>query len=299
MGIEVQAQTCQPTPGQQLTFKFQNQLQTFVAGLGHFFLTYGPTTNHWIETLSIALEANQNGNDVDVTVAATMMDSTGHMLDAGASYITVVCIAQTGAADPNTFLLNRSGVTPTLSQQVPLPGTGSDCSVLETCLSGLHFGYNGTNRAYEGATASAGINAQANEAEGTLTATASIWDSNGHQASTVAIDAGVIASVDQPPGFMVQPVTQARTSVLVPPLSFPSSGRPGRRADPELQRAVPLRGARRAVAQGGVPESHRQRRRSSRLGPCDAATTDGEGHYSANWESSVNLLVVAVPRPSA
>jgi hypothetical protein len=97
--------------------------------------------------------------------------------------------------------------------------------VLETCLSGLHFGYNGTNRAYEGATAGAGINAQANEAEGTLNATASMWDSNGHQASTVAIDAGVIASVDQPPGFMVQ----ARTSVLVaPPVGLIAGGRRSR-----------------------------------------------------------------------
>jgi hypothetical protein len=300
MGFEVLSQTCQP--GQTVQFTFQNQLQSWVLGLGSFSLSYGPTTNHWIQTLSISLQgglperAASVGNVLEVVVQVQMMDHSGHTIDVGASIITVACVAVTGIVDQCTLLTNVPNIAPNQSPQVQLPGSGSAFTVLETCLSGLYLSYDTIDHMYQGSSASCGITLQGGGGMGVLNATANIWDSTGHQASTATIDAGVLASVDDPPGLMLRQV-RAQSGVPLESQQFPSS----------VGQAV-------AVIQGFTvqyPSGNHgvqwlqvggeiQSIGGDMVGVAAGAyTTDGDGHSSSSGESYVDLVVVAIPAPAS
>jgi len=216
--------------------------------------------------------------------------------DATASRIWVVCVAVTGSSDSNTVLANVTGVTPRQPQEVQLPGAqAGSYTVLTTCLSGLDLSYDTTDHMFQGATGGCGINPQAS-GEGLLNATANIWDSSGNQAVTASIDAGVLATVDNPSPFMVQQVN-AYNGANVPALTFPSA----------VERAVAMiqsfnvqyasgdHGV--AVITVGCPNLSSSGS-TVNLGAV-ATTTDDDGNDSNDGLSYVNLLVVAVPQSSS
>ena len=300
MAIEIQSQSCQPS--QTIQFTFQQAVQNWVVGLGSFKLTYDPGANHWVQTLSISLQTNLpmlasvGSNVLEVTVQAQLMDHSGHTVNITNSLITVVCVAVTGSSDPETLLANIAGVTPQEAQPASLPGIQPvGFSALTTCLSGLDLSYDTTDHRFQGATAGSGINTQAN-GTGLVNATANIWDGSGNQAVTASIDAGVLASINDTPPFMLQ-LVRAQEGLNVPPLSFPSAvGAVGaliqgfnvQYASDDHVVANIVVGCTSATASGPTVNL-----------TCSASTTNGEGTFQTDHLSYVNVLVVAVPAASA
>jgi len=297
MGIEVQTMTCQPS--QTVYFTFAEPPQDWVVGLTLFTLTYGPGNSHSVETLSINLEVNLAANQLGVTVRAQLSDHSSNTIDVGASSVTVGCVAVTGSSDPYTALANVPNVTQQDRGVFQLPGNGGACTVLTTCLSGFNLSYDTTDHEFQGATAVPGIDPQSS-GPAFVTATADMWNGEtpSNHAVTAAIDAGVLASVDDPPPFMVQMVT-AYNYTTVPPIAFPSAVGPVitliqsfnvQYASDEytVQNIVVGCGKSQSVSGSTVT-----------LGPCWAYTDDNEGNSEDNALSSVNVLVIAVPSQSA
>jgi len=237
-----------------------------------------------------------------VTVQATLSDASGNTINISGSYastVTVGCVAVTGSSDPTTALVNVPGVPSHAGREVQLPGT---CTVAEACLAGFDFSYNTTDHEFQAAHATVGLD-QGISGPGTalVTATADMRDASGHHAVNSTIDAGVLASTDTPPPFMVQQVT-AYNYAPVPPLAFSS---------PVGQAIVLIQGFNVQYASGehnvhtiqvgcgepGQPSSQIQSVSGSNvtLGQCWAYTDNYTGDEEDNALSTVDLLVIAVP----
>jgi hypothetical protein len=208
MGIEIQLSP--PTfPGQTATFIFQNQVQAFVLGINEFYLTYGDSGDHCIEELQIKLSPSQPAvNEVTAEIQAQMHDASGHTIDPS-SYVSVVCIAITGAItgtadDPKTLLTNVRGISNNATAPIDL-GAASGFSVVESFLSGFTLQYSSGDHWVLHADAGCGITYQ--QSNGSISASAHLYDASGNQ-GTALIDAGVAVSHNAAgPGFFMQEVT--------------------------------------------------------------------------------------------
>ncbi|HJZ80421.1 MAG TPA: hypothetical protein VKD91_08745 [Pyrinomonadaceae bacterium] len=211
MGIEIQLQGVQP--GQIATFTFQNPVQAFVLGMNEFLLSYGNGNSaNYIEELQIKVLPGQSmGNVVTALIEAQMHDGSGHTIDP-ASFVDVVCIAITDTADPQTLLTNVSGISNNATAPIDLPAS-SGFRVVESFLSGFTLQYSSADHEVLHADAGCGITYQ--QSNGSIWASAHLYDSSGNQINTALIDAGAVVSANPAgPGFFMQEVTvQGSTSV--------------------------------------------------------------------------------------
>src|SRR5579871_5360843 len=156
MGVEIQQAIA--LPGQTVILNFNNPLQAWVVGMNMFSLTYGPNTDHWVETISISLQTNQPttsmiGNQLGVTVHAQLQDASGHTIyvdGSSGSQIGVTCVAITGSNDPQTYMGNVTGIANNTSVPVELPGSGGSFTALTSCLSGFNLSFNTTDHHFAG-----------------------------------------------------------------------------------------------------------------------------------------------------
>src|SRR5262249_50249920 len=115
------------------------------------------------------------------------------------------------------LLTNVTGILNNAAAPVELPGS-SGFSVVESFLSGFTLQYSSGDHEVLHANAGCGITYQ--QSNGSVSASASLYDSNGNQVNTALIDAGVAVSTDAAgPGFFVQEIT-AQTALV--PVTFNS-----------------------------------------------------------------------------
>ena len=313
MGVEIQQAIA--LPGQTVILNFNNPLQAWVVGMNMFSLTYGPNTDHWVETISISLQTNQPttsmiGNQLGVTVHAQLQDASGHTIyvdGSSGSQIGVTCVAITGSNDPQTYMGNVTGIANNTSVPVELPGSGGSFTALTSCLSGFNLSFNTTDHHFAGAVMGTGI--AATGTTGQISGVASLYDASGNRASTTTVDAGYIASVNPSPPFMTQvinkqsqppfavtfPQNVSQIAILLQNITvqFPSGG------DNNLQ-TILAGGFTIATPSGpsSGPFLVNPPAESVTLNQLITHVNDNSGHWEDDNISSVTALVIGLPAAS-
>lgn len=209
MGIEILSDGV--LPNQTATFTFQKQVYAYALGIWGFRLSYGADTDHWVQDLSLRMLPVQTeveatvGNVIQARVEARLSDSSGNTIDPSDSTIRPVCVAVTGMADARTVMTAVNGVANGQQAPVSLPGSGL-FSILSSFLSGFTLDYSSTDHQVLGASAGCGITN--NQSQGFVTASAHLYDASGNRANSTNVDASVIASINNKPGFATAVVTR-------------------------------------------------------------------------------------------
>lgn len=190
MPLEIQTATVQPNT--QATFTFSDQIAQRLVGIQAFTLSFG-NVDHHVQTMSIALNVNQAGKQLQVTPVATLVDDNGHNMSQSSSAVTVVAMAWVGVNDDNLKLGNASNIANNGSSnpiQIPTPNP----SVLQAALAGFNLSYGSSDHHLETAYCAVGTNVSGTSAE--ITGQALMYDDTGHTAATATVNGGLIANGD-------------------------------------------------------------------------------------------------------
>ncbi|WP_338847795.1 hypothetical protein V8J88_03455 [Massilia sp. W12] len=198
MPIQVQTATLQP--GATKSFNFSDTITQRMVGISAYSLSYGSSTDHHVETVSVSLVVNQSGNTLQVTAHATMVDANGHNLSASSSSITVVAVAWVGLDDPGLKLANANGIG-NGGTSSPIVLSNTNPSILQAALSGFYLSYGSTDHHMETSAAAVGTSLNGNEAS--ITGVVYMYDENGHNASQATVDGGMFANTDPSLGAYV------------------------------------------------------------------------------------------------
>src|SRR5690348_3768197 len=115
--------------GRTVQFGFGEDVAAHLVGISRFELTYGTSTgDHWVREVKLSLSHGSTGNQVSVTVNASMDDNTGHSLDTVDSLVTITVLAWTGS-QPDTLafgpVLGLSNGNEGPSGGINAPGSGT------------------------------------------------------------------------------------------------------------------------------------------------------------------------------
>ncbi|MGN7916464.1 MULTISPECIES: hypothetical protein [Lysobacter] len=200
MALEIASGTVRP--GKTFAHQFANNIAAYVVGIRSFNLSYGTSSDHWIRTASISLSPSASGQQLSVNVDATLVDSSGNSMDVDDSYIELVALAWTGAADSQLLFTNVDGVSNgSSSQSYPIPGT---TTLIDTAaLAGFDLSYGNSNHQILHIAARAGVSTSSNGVA--VTSAASMYDGHGNNVSTATVDGGLIVNCDS--SLNIQAVT--------------------------------------------------------------------------------------------
>lgn len=214
--MPLQILSAQVQPNTTKNFIFADTIVQRMVGISAFSLSYG-NKDHHVQTVSISLSVNQQGNTLSVIPHATLVDSSGNNLDPGASSISVVAVAYVGI-DPNTIKFGNAGNIPNggTSGGIVVPCTSP--RVLQSALAGYNLSFGASDHHME--TAAAAVGSQLSGTSATITGQAQMYDDNGHSASIATVDGGLLASCDDTLGMYVVPTDSLQGSGQV--LAFPS-----------------------------------------------------------------------------
>jgi hypothetical protein len=184
--------------GKVTDFKFNGKVFKKVVGIR--WLELHMEDAH-VKLLKISLSVNQNADDVvNVQAHVAMSDARSpDELDRSKSQLFVSVIAWIAPDAATTMMENATGIIAgSRSRAVTLPSSKS--TVLQSFLSGLDMSF--ANDDHHVASITAAVGTEQDQSTGYLTAVASLDDRSGSLAKA-SIDAGVIASSDTNPGFVV------------------------------------------------------------------------------------------------
>jgi len=174
-------------------FTFSDVITQRMVGIQNFCLSYGKTTDHHVQTMSIALNLNQTGKQLQVTPVATLVDNSGHNMDLSESFVTVVAMAWVGVNDDNLKLGNANNIGNN-SSSAPIIIPTPNPIVLQAALAGFYLSYGASDHHLETASCAVGTGASGTSAE--ITGQAQMYDDTGHNAVTPTVNGGLIANGD-------------------------------------------------------------------------------------------------------
>lgn len=179
-------------PNTTKNFTFDDTIVQRTVGITAYTLSYG-SKDHHVQTVSISLTVNQQGNTLQVTPHATLVDANGHNLDPSASEVFVAAMAWVGLNDDNLKLGNVIGIpNGGSSEGILIPNDRPQ--TLQAALAGFNLSFGGEDHHMQTASASVGTSLSGTQAK--VTGQAKMYDDNGHVASTATVDGGLIANCD-------------------------------------------------------------------------------------------------------
>jgi hypothetical protein len=184
--------------GKVTDFKFNGKVFKKVVGIR--WLELHMEDAH-VKLLKISLSVNQSADDVvNVQAHVAMSDARSpDELDRSKSQLFVSVIAWIAPDAATTMMQNANGIVAgSRSRAVTLPSSKS--TILQSFLSGLDMSF--ADDDHHVASITAAVGTEQDQSTGYLTAVASLEDRSGSLAKA-SIDAGVIASCDPNPGFVV------------------------------------------------------------------------------------------------
>lgn len=183
-------------------FTFSGQVQSFLFGISSYELTYGSSTDHHVQTASIALNASKIGKQVTVNYSVVFKDDSGNSYNSSESNLTVTVAAWIGdSPSRSTDLVNwaRSIDNNGSSEPIELPQPPLSAAAV---ISGFDVSYGDDDHHVERVYTSVGANPSGQNVK--LTASVGMYDHSGNNASTANANAGLITTFQNDPGFEIQ-----------------------------------------------------------------------------------------------
>lgn len=201
MPLEIQVDIVKPNTTR--TFTFSDTITQPLVGISGYQLSFGETTDHHLQTVSISLATNQSGSVLQVTPNAILRDGSGHNLDPSNSWITIIAMAWVATAEPDLEFACVNNIADSYnSSDIAIPCTNP--STLQAILTGFNLSFGSGDHHFQSYLFSAG--SLRNGGNAAISGSAALLDGSGNIASTAAINGGLIANCCASLGLQLQHV---------------------------------------------------------------------------------------------
>lgn len=276
-------------PNTTVTFNFADKVLAYVVGVTYWKFSFGKDDHH-VKTLTLALSNNQpTPTQITTRITAKLDDDSGHGISSNDSSVHLSCIAVIQGNDGNISLANARGIASgSASAAIALPGNA--LSIGAAFLSGWSLEQSGDHHVKTFET-TAGFAQNGNS--GQITSEAQMIDTSGNFASG-SIDGGLLAASTSEFGVVARALINQQTGSA----SKVDFGQPlGPNAAVMLQSLRATFGSKdhHVKTIGGGCSSWSVDGSTVTLSDARAFITDDSGHSQSDSDSSVSLVVFAIP----
>lgn len=273
------------------TFDFGSRsVLTYVVGISYWNYTFG-SNDHHLKTISMSLSTNQpSATQVAVTVNAALLDASGNVISNSSSNVRVSCIAVVDGADFNLAVANANGIpSGSASGAIALPS--SSLSIGSSFLSGFNLSFGNSDHHIKSLAMTAGFNQNGSSA--TITSSARMQDDSGNTDSSASINGGLVGASTGETGLLGRAQVNQQTSGSVS-VDF---GRPISDGVALLQSYSVTFGSNdhHVKTIGGGSDGWRVDGNKLVLNNAYAFITDDSGNHQKDSDSSVSMIVFAIP----
>ncbi len=286
--MPIEIKSVSSSPNKTVVFDFSDKVLAYVVGVTYWKFSFG-NDDHHVKTLLLSLESNQpNSTQVTATITARLDDDTGHGISNSDSLVNVSCIAVITAADGNISLANANAIASgSSSGEISLPS--NTLSTGAAFLSGWSLTQSADHHVKTFQT-TAGFKQSGNL--GQITSQAQMVDSSGNFASG-SINGGLVAASTSERGILSRALVNQQTG---------SSQDVNFNADLKdaavmLQSLAVTFGSKdhHVKSIGGGCTGWKVNGQKVTLDNAQAFITDDSGNSQSNTDSSVSLIVFAIP----
>ncbi|WIG95618.1 hypothetical protein [Myxococcus sp. SDU36] len=278
-------------PSQTATFDFNGRsVLDFTVGIAYWKFCYD--NDNFVHNLELTLATNKaSASVVTAKVVGKLNDDSGHNLDTNNSSVVVCCVAVLDSTNSGVALDSAHGIPSNgQSPNITLPSTA--CAIHPTFLAGWKLEY---NKQHQVAAVQFSTGITVNNTIANITATASMHDNSGNQATTAQVDAGLIAASTIEDGVRQTTLNDQRTSSTVSvdlgtPLSDAVVLLQDYQATFHKNQDNHVRTIGGGCAKWTVDGS------IVRLESPKAFFTDDSGNVADDTKSSVSLVVIGIPK---
>ncbi|ACE85480.1 hypothetical protein [Cellvibrio japonicus] len=286
--MPIEIKNASSSPNKTVAFDFSDKVLAYVVGITYWKFSFG-SDDHHVKTLLLSLETNQpNSTQVTATITARLDDDTGHGINNGDSLINVSCIAVVTAADSNITLANANGISSgSSSTEISLPS--NTLSIGAAFLSGWSLSQSADHHVKTFQT-TAGFKQSGNL--GQITSQAQMIDSSGNFANG-AINGGLVAASTAERGILSKALVNQQTGSSQD-VNFNVNLKD---ASVMLQSLTATFGSKdhHIKSIGGGCSGWKVNGQKVTLNNAQAFITDDSGNSQSNSDSSVSLVVFAIP----
>lgn len=276
-------------PNKTVTFDFPDKVLAYVVGVTYWKFSFG-NDDHHVKTLALSIDTNQpTSTQITASITAKLDDDSGHGIDNGGSTVHVSCIAVLTAADGNITLASATGIpSDSSSSAIALPS--STLSIGSSFLSGWSLKQGGDHHVKTFQT-TAGFKQNGNS--GQISSQAQMIDTSGNFADG-SINGGLVAASTAETGILAKALTNQQTSSSQT-VDFGQAL--GADAAVMLQSLIVSFGKddHHVKTIGGGCSGWSIDGTKVKLNDAQAFITDDTGHVQSNGDSSVSLVVFAIP----
>ncbi len=286
--MPIEIKSVSSSPNKTVVFDFSDKVLAYVVGVTYWKFSFG-NDDHHVKTLLLSLESNQpNSTQVTATITARLDDDTGHGISNGDSLVNVSCIAVITAADGNISLANANAIASgSSSGEISLPS--NTLSTGAAFLSGWSLTQSADHHVKTFQT-TAGFKQSGNL--GQITSQAQMVDSSGNFASG-SINGGLVAASTSERGILSRALVNQQTGSSQD-VNFNADLKDAAVMLQSL--AVTFGGKDHHVKSiGGGCTGWKVNGQKVTLNNAQAFITDDSGNSQSNADSSVSLIVFAIP----
>lgn len=286
--MPIEIKSVSSSPNKTVVFDFSDKVLAYVVGVTYWKFSFG-NDDHHVKTLLLSLESNQpNSTQVTATITARLDDDTGHGISNGDSLVNVSCIAVITAADGNISLANANAIASgSSSGEISLPS--NTLSTGAAFLSGWSLTQSADHHVKTFQT-TAGFKQSGNL--GQITSQAQMVDSSGNFASG-SINGGLVAASTSERGILSRALVNQQTGSSQD-VNFNTDLKDAAVMLQSL--AVTFGGKDHHVKSiGGGCTGWKVNGQKVTLNNAQAFITDDSGNSQSNADSSVSLIVFAIP----